>query len=423
MHYLHQLSYLKMTNTTTNNHTINYPELVEKIKCWGKELGFSQLGITDIDLSKHEQALEKWLANNYHGNMDYMARHGLMRARPAELELGTIRAISVRLDYLPTKAKCARILKAKDHAYISRYALGRDYHKLMRKRLQQLGKKITEYFENLACKNFNFRPFVDSAPILERPLAEKAGLGWVGKHSLLLNKEAGSWFFLGELLIDIPLPVTTIAADNTAATINDCGNCVACIKICPTQAIVEPYVVDARRCISYFTIESPDPIPIELRSLMGNRIYGCDDCQLICPWNKYAKLSLENDFQARHQLDEITLLVLFAWDEAYFLATFEGSPIRRIGFQSWQRNIAVALGNAPWDANIISALEGKLTVASALVAEHIHWAIAQQELKNPKNIINITNLSNARNDANNNSSARLNARLIRSVEKGLPRDA
>ena len=410
-----------MTNTTPNTPTINYPELVEKIKCWGKELGFSQLGITDIDLSKHEQALKKWIANNYHGNMDYMARHGLMRARPAELAPGTVRAISVRLDYLPTKAKCARILKAKDHAYISRYALGRDYHKLMRKRLQQLGKLITQY-----CENFNFRPFVDSAPILERPLAEKAGLGWVGKHSLLLNKEAGSWFFIGELLIDIPLPVTTVQPEkndllNTTDTkntkTNDCGHCVACIKICPTQAIVEPYVVDARRCISYFTIESPDPIPLELRPLMGNRIYGCDDCQLICPWNKYAKLSLENDFQARHQLDEITLLTLFSWDEPYFLATFEGCPIRRIGFQSWQRNIAVALGNAPWDKEIIKALEDKLSNASALVAEHIHWAIEQQQVKSPHN--NTCSISKTANDANK----RLNARLIRSVEKGLPRDA
>ena len=397
-----------MTQTTTSNHSINYPELVEKIKCWGKELGFSQLGITDIDLSEHEQALEKWLANDYHGNMDYMARHGLMRARPAELEPGTVRAISVRLDYLPTNAKCARTLKAKDHAYISRYALGRDYHKLMRKRLQQLGKKITEY-----CEHFNFRPFVDSAPILERPLAEKAGLGWVGKHSLLLNKEAGSWFFLGELLIDIPLPVTTSEAPNENSNINECGSCVACIKICPTKAIVEPYVVDARRCISYFTIESPDPIPVELRPLMGNRIYGCDDCQLICPWNKYAKLSLEEDFQARHQLDEISLLTLFSWDEAYFLSTFQGSPIRRIGYQSWQRNIATALGNADWDIEIISALEEKLMTASTLVAEHIHWALAQQTMKSPNNTEN----------NHSNSNARLNARLIRSVEKGLPRDA
>ena len=407
-----------MTNTIANNHAINYPELVEKINGWGKELGFSQLGITDVDLSKHEPALERWLANNYHGNMDYMARHGLMRARPAELELGTLRAISVRLDYLPTKAKCARILKAKDHAYISRYALGRDYHKLMRKRLQQLGKKITDYFDELDSENFNFRAFVDSAPILERPLAEKAGLGWVGKHSLLLNKEAGSWFFLGELLINIPLPVTSSETEKSKTSNNSCGSCVACIKICPTKAIVAPYVVDARRCISYFTIESPDPIPLELRPLMGNRIYGCDDCQLICPWNKYAKLSLEDDFQARHQLDEISLLALFAWDEAYFLTSLQGSPIRRIGFQSWQRNIAVALGNAPFDINIVTALAQKLTSASTLVAEHIHWAIAQQSFKNPQQLIKINKDADV-----NNSSARLNARLIRSIEKGLPRDA
>ena len=393
----------------TNNPAINYPELVEKIKCWGKELGFSQLGITDIDLSKHEQELKQWLANNYHGNMDYMARHGLMRARPAELELGTIRAISVRLDYLPTQAKCAKILKSKNHAYISRYALGRDYHKLMRKRLQQLGKKITTYIEQLEGENFNYRPFVDSAPILERPLAEKAGLGWVGKHSLLLNKEAGSWFFLGELLVDIPLPVTSIETKSESSSVNSCGNCVACIKICPTKAIVEPYVVDARRCISYFTIESPDPIPLELRPLMGNRIYGCDDCQLICPWNKYAKLSLEEDFQARHQLDEVTLLELFSWSEAYFLENLQGSPIRRIGFQSWQRNIAVALGNAPFDLAIINALEQKLSTATTMVAEHIQWALDQQHNRQSSN--------------NNNANTRLNARLIRSIEKGLPRDA
>ncbi|MBU2925930.1 tRNA epoxyqueuosine(34) reductase QueG [Colwellia sp. 1_MG-2023] len=396
-----------MTKTIPDTHAINYSQLAEKIQCWGKELGFSQLGITDIDLSQHERSLEKWLANGYHGNMEYMARHGLMRARPAELVPGTVRVISVRLDYLPTDAKCARILKAKDHAYISRYALGRDYHKLMRKRLQSLGKKIAEH-----CEEFNFRPFVDSAPILERPLAEKAGLGWVGKHTLLLNKEAGSWFFLGELLIDIPLPITSIKPKNTERSVNDCGSCVACIKICPTKAIVEPYVVDARRCISYFTIESPDPIPIELRPLMGNRIYGCDDCQLICPWNKYAKLSLEDDFQARNQLDEITLLTLFSWNETYFLDVFQGSPIRRIGFQSWQRNIAVALGNAPWDAEIVQALEDKLPLASELVAEHIHWAIAQQNLSKPnKDVMNKSPIE------------RLNARLIRSVEKGLPRDA
>ncbi len=405
----------KMKNTAINESSINYPDLIEKIKFWGKELGFSQLGITDVDLSAHEQALEKWLANGYHGNMDYMARHGLMRARPAELEPGTVRVISVRLDYLPTEAKCASILKAKDHAYISRYALGRDYHKLMRKRLQQLGKKITTY-----CEDFNFRPFVDSAPILERPLAEKAGLGWIGKHSLLLNKEAGSWFFLGELLIDIPLPLTDQAnqtnKDSQSNTpVNHCGSCVACLKICPTKAIVEPYIVDARRCISYFTIESPDPIPLELRALMGNRIYGCDDCQLICPWNKYAKLSLESDFQPRLKLDQVSLLSLFSWPEVDFLEKLQGSPIRRIGFQSWQRNIAVALGNAPYNKSIVDALEEKLTNSSALVtelvAEHIRWAIEQQATKQNTN------------SENNDSNARLNARLIRSIEKGLPRDA
>ena len=239
---------------------INYQELAEKIKIWGQELGFAQVGISDIDLSAHEPAFLTWLDNNYHGNMDYMARHGLMRARPNELEAGTIRVISARMNYLPADAKFAKLLKAKDHAYISRYALCRDYHKMMRKRLQQLGLKIKAH-----CQQFNFRPFVDSAPILERPLAEKAGLGWVGKHTLVINKEAGSWFFLGELLVDIPLP-----CDKKPE--NLCGSCVACIKMCPTGAIVEPYVVDARRCISYLTIELKEAIPVELRPLMGSRL-------------------------------------------------------------------------------------------------------------------------------------------------------
>lgn len=412
-----------MTVPNILNHSINYQALKDNIIQWSEELGFSQLGFTDIDLSEHEQALEKWLANNYHGNMDYMERHGLMRARPAELVPGTLTAISVRLDYMPTQAKCARILKTKDHAYISRYALGRDYHKLMRKRLQQLGKKITAYFEALQSDTFNFRPFVDSAPILERPLAEKAGLGWVGKHSLLLNKEAGSWFFIGELLIDIPLvtpskkePSITIKEDELDKN-KGCGSCVACIKICPTKAIVEPYVVDARRCISYFTIESPDPIPLELRPLMGNRIYGCDDCQLICPWNKYAKLSLEDDFQPRLGLDKVTLLELFAWEEQYFDTALQGSPIRRIGFQSWQRNIAVALGNAPFQTEIVQALTQKLMSSSDLVSEHIEWALAQQALKKEA----VDNKKD--NNSNSISNERLTARLIRSIEKGLPRDA
>jgi len=381
---------------------INYQELAEKIKLWGQELGFSQVGFSDIDLSSHEQALTQWLENNYHGEMDYMEKHGLMRARAQELVEGTTRVISVRMDYLPTNAKFARTLKKKDHAYISRYALGRDYHKLIRKRLKQLGDKISDY-----CESFNFRPFVDSAPILERPLAEKAGLGWVGKHSLLINKSAGSWFFLGELLVDIPLPT------NEKST-NECGNCVSCIKICPTQAIVAPYVVDARRCISYLTIELRDAIPEEFRPLIGNRIYGCDDCQLICPWNKFAKLTAEDDFSPRQSLDEVELLTLFNWDEQSFLAKTEGSPIRRIGFQSWQRNIAVAIGNAPYSEKNIAALKHNLHHAQAMVAEHIEWAIAQQLTK-----LNVITQQLEQQEKNQ----RLTARLIRSVEKGLPRDA
>ena len=376
---------------------INYQTLTEQIKLWGEALGFSQVGISDVDLSEHEAALTQWLENNYHGNMDYMARHGLMRARAKELVEGTLNVISVRMDYLPTDTKFARILKSKEHAYISRYALGRDYHKLMRKRLKQLGEKIEAHGEN-----FNYRPFVDSAPILERPLAEKAGLGWVGKHSLLINKQAGSWFFLGELLVDIPLITDTKAENN-------CGTCVACIKICPTQAIVEPYVVDARRCISYLTIELREAIPEEFRPLIGNRIYGCDDCQLICPWNKFAKLGSEDDFKPRQNLDNIDLLTLFAWNEATFLSKTEGSPIRRIGFQSWQRNIAVALGNADFSQNNVNALTAALANAEAMVAEHIEWALAQQALKQ-KALVQDKNL-------------RLTARLIRSVEKGMPRDA
>ncbi len=381
---------------------INYQELAEKIKLWGQELGFSQVGFSDIDLSSHEQALTQWLENNYHGEMDYMEKHGLMRARAQELVEGTTRVISVRMDYLPTNAKFARTLKKKDHAYISRYALGRDYHKLIRKRLKQLGDKISDY-----CESFNFRPFVDSAPILERPLAEKAGLGWVGKHSLLINKSAGSWFFLGELLVDIPLPTDEKST-------NECGNCVSCIKICPTQAIVAPYVVDARRCISYLTIELRDAIPEEFRPLIGNRIYGCDDCQLICPWNKFAKLTAEDDFSPRQSLDDVELLTLFNWDEQSFLAKTEGSPIRRIGFQSWQRNIAVAIGNAPYSEENIAALKHNLHHAQAMVAEHIEWAIAQQLTK-----LNAITLQREQQEKNQ----RLTARLIRSVEKGLPRDA
>lgn len=374
--------------------------LRQKIEYWGKELGFSQIGFSDVDLSSYEEGFKQWLAKNFHGNMEYMAKHGTMRTRPAELVEGTLSCISVRLDYLPVNAQFAQTLKKTNHAYVSRYALGRDYHKLMRKKLKALGNKIRDY-----CEHFNFRPFVDSAPLLERPLAEKAGLGWTGKHSLVINKNAGSWFFLGELLINIPLN-----ADEKTQK-NECGQCVSCIKICPTGAIVEPYVVDARRCISYLTIELKDAIPIEFRSQMGNRIYGCDDCQLICPWNKFAKTTQTPDFNARENLDNISLVELFAWDEATFLRKTEGSPIRRIGYECWQRNIAIALGNAPFDQHIVTALQQKLAISTAMVVEHIEWALKEQDKKI------------AQREPQKHDLSRLTGRLIRTIEKGLPRDA
>jgi epoxyqueuosine reductase len=369
-------------------------QLTENIKAWGKALGFQQVGISDIDLSQHEAYLQNWLDKGYQGELAYMSEHGMKRARPEELLPGTVRVISVRMDYLPPDAQFARTLKNKHKAYISRYALGRDYHKLLRSRLKKLGDKI-----QAECAEFNFRPFVDSAPVLEHAIAQKAGIGWTGKHSLTLNKQAGSWFFLGELFINLPLPVDEPAQDG-------CGSCSACVTICPTQAIVEPYVVDARRCISYLTIEQKGAIPEQYRSLIGNRIYGCDDCQLICPWNRYAQLSDESDFSPRKQLQDKDLLELFAWDEATFLTNTEGSAIRRIGFQRWQRNIATALGNAPHAEEIVSALQLALEQASPLVAEHIHWALEQQSTKQ-----------------SSEENTRLTQRLIRSIEKGLPRDA
>ncbi len=275
-------------------------QLAQNIKQWGLELGFQQVGITDTDLSESEPKLQAWLDKQYHGEMDWMARHGMMRARPHELLPGTLRVISVRMNYLPAHAAFARTLKNPSQGYISRYALGRDYHKLLRNRLKKLGERIQQH-----CVSLNFRPFVDSAPILERPLAEKAGLGWTGKHSLILNREAGSFFFLGELLIDLPLPVDAPVAEG-------CGKCVACITTCPTGAIVAPYTVDARRCISYLTIELEGVIPEALRPLMGNRIYGCDDCQLICPWNRYSQLTDEDDFSPRKPLHAPKLIELFA---------------------------------------------------------------------------------------------------------------
>ncbi len=376
----------------------NLLELAKSIKEWGKALGFQQVGICDVDLSLHEKHLETWLAKGFHGEMKYMQEHGKKRSRPAELLPGTVRIISVRMDYLPPDASFAKELKNKQIGYISRYALGRDYHKVMRARLKKLAVKIQE-----ACSEFNYRPFVDSAPVLEHAIAEKAGIGWTGKHSLTINSEGGSWFFLGELFIDIPLPVDQAVEEN-------CGQCTACLTICPTQAIVAPYTVDARKCISYLTIEHDGIIPVELRPLMGNRIYGCDDCQLICPWNRYAKITDENDFHPRQQLKAQKLLDLFNWDESQFLQNTEGSPIRRIGFQKWQRNIAIALGNADFDIDIIEALNSRLESSSDIVSEHIHWAIQQQSAKQTKLPADTQVI-------------RLKERLIRSIEKGLKRDA
>lgn len=368
-------------------------DLTEHIKNLGKSLGFQQVGICDVDLSRHEAHLQAWLDKGMHGEMQYMAEHGMKRARPHELVPGTLRVISVRMDYLPPDAGFARNLKNRQLAYISRYALGRDYHKLIRQRLKKFGEQIQQKVSELA-----FRPFVDSAPVLEHAVAEKAGIGWTGKHSLTINREAGSWFFLGELFINLPLPIDSPVAEG-------CGSCTACLTICPTGAIVEPYVVDARRCISYLTIEQKGPIPEEFRPLLGNRIYGCDDCQLVCPWNRYAQITDEADFHPRQQLHGKTLLELFAWDEQRFLKNTEGSPIRRIGFERWQRNIAVGLGNAPYADEIVASLQAARESASELVREHIDWALVQQAQRKP------------------GQADRQTLRLIRSVEKGLPRDA
>jgi len=344
-------------------------ELNKKIKQWGNELGFQQVGISDTDLEQAEQRLESWVSQGYHADMDYMTKHGLKRSRPALLHPDTCSIISVRMNYLPEESVLIEnTLNTPIAAFISRYALGRDYHKVLRKRLQKLASKIED-----EVGIFGYRAFVDSAPVLEKAIAEKAGLGWIGKHSNLIHKKEGSWFFLGEIYTSLPL-----IADEKAS--NHCGQCSACIDICPTQAIIEPYQVDARRCISYLTIELKGTIPIEFRSLIGNRIYGCDDCQLICPWNRFARLSAETDFNPRHNLNSQHLLTVFNWSESEFLNFTEGSAIRRIGYQQWQRNIAIALGNAPYSDEIKNNLLLKLNHSSELVSEHILWALEQQRL-------------------------------------------
>jgi epoxyqueuosine reductase len=344
------------------------------IKQWGQVLGFSQIGISDIHLTEAENHLQHWLDNGFHGEMSYMYKHGLKRSRPQLLQEGTRSIISVRMDYLPEPmTNSEKRLNNPLAAFISRYALGRDYHKVLRHRLQTLAEKI-----QAEIGEFGYRAFVDSAPVLEKAIAEKAGLGWIGKHSNLINAKAGSWFFLGEIYTDLALP-----SDNPAQ--NHCGKCRACLEICPTQAIVAPYQVDARRCISYLTIELHGTIPLEFRSQIGNRIYGCDDCQLICPWNRFARISTESDFNPRYNLNSLQLIEAFAWDESEFLRKMEGSAIRRIGHERWLRNIAVALGNAKPSAEIKQALLAKQNHPTELVREHVLWALQQLNLPIVKN--------------------------------------
>ncbi len=340
--------------------------LLDRIREWGDALGFQALGFTGVDLQQHEEYLQKWLAKGYHGEMEWMARHGSKRSQPNALVPGTCTVITARMDYLPEGADAEQVLSQSELAYISRYALGRDYHKLMRARLAKLARQIETQLGT-----GRYRAFVDSAPVLERALAENAGLGWIGKNTMLLNDKAGSWFFLGEIYTDIPLP-----PDPPQAT-QHCGTCQACLDICPTQAFVAPWVLDARKCISYLTIEFDGVIPEALRQAMGNRIYGCDDCQLVCPWNKFAAQTREPDFAPRHQLDSITLATCFGWDEATFLARTEGSAIRRIGYSQWRRNVAIALGNADTSDAVVRALQSAVDDPSAVVREHVLWALAQ----------------------------------------------
>ncbi|WP_286237015.1 tRNA epoxyqueuosine(34) reductase QueG [Neptuniibacter halophilus] len=338
--------------------------LADNIKRWALELGFQQCGITDCDLEAERAHYEAWLTQHFHGEMSYLSNHMDKRFDAAQLVPGAQRIICVRMDYLPPDTRPLEVLDSDGKAYVSRYTLGRDYHKLIRKRLSQLGDRI-----NAETGERVFRAFVDSAPVLERPLAEKAGIGWRGKHTLVLNREAGSLFFLGELFIDLPLPVDPPTDEE------HCGKCTACIDVCPTQAFPQPHLLDARRCISYLTIELKGAIPVELRPLMGNRIFGCDDCQLICPWNRFAKITAEADFHPRRKLDRADLLTLFSWSEETFLEKTAGSAIRRTGHEGWLRNIAVALGNSRGGEAVENALKEKLQHPSELVREHCQWAL------------------------------------------------
>jgi len=340
--------------------------LPEQIRAWASELGFADAGITCADTGPHAERLQQWLKAGYHGEMAYMADHGDKRYTPDALVPGTTRVISVRMDYLPAPDNPKQVLTDRETAYVTRYALGRDYHKLMRKRLAALAAKIDS-----AVSGYDYRAFVDSAPVLERGLAQRAGLGWIGKNNMLIHPRAGSFFFLGEIFTSAPLPV------DKAFDSEHCGSCSACLDICPTDAFVGAHLLDARRCISYLTIELKGPIPEELRSKMGNRVFGCDDCQLVCPWNKFNKPTRENDFQPRHGLDNSTLAELFLWTEDEFLKRTEGSAIRRTGYENWLRNLAVGLGNAPSTIPVIEALKQRADHPSALVREHVAWALQQ----------------------------------------------
>ena len=346
---------------------MDYAAFAQRIKDWGLELGFQAVGIAHADLSAAEPRLLDWLDRGWHGEMEYMARNTELRSNPASLKPGTLRVISCRMDYLhDVPVSLAEELKP-GHAYIARYARGRDYHKVLRARLQKLCERI-----EAESGPFGYRVFTDSAPVLEVELAAKAGIGWRGKHTLLLSRDAGSWFFLGEIYCDLALPVDREEE-------NRCGSCQRCIDVCPTQAIRGAYQLEARRCISYLTIEHKSAIPEELRPLIGNRVYGCDDCQLVCPWNRFAQSSGEEDFRVRNGLDRATLVELFAWSETEFDERMRGSPIRRIGYERWLRNLAVGLGNAPTSPDVIAALHARANHSSALVREHVRWAIARHE--------------------------------------------
>jgi len=360
------MEHAKSARTVRRLRPTQLAALAVRMKSWGRDLGFQAVGVADTDLSTAEPRFLAWLASGFAGELDYMRKHGAKRTRPASLVPGTVRVISARMDYRPGAADSERVLADGDKAFIARYALGRDYHKVLRSRLQRLADRIAE-----ETGVFGYRVFTDSAPVMEVELARKAGLGWRGKHTLLIAREAGSFFFLGDIYTDLPLPVDAPVDEH-------CGSCRKCLDVCPTRAIVAPYELDARRCISYLTIELKGSIPVELRPLIGNRVYGCDDCQLVCPWNRYAQLSPEPDFRVRNGLDAAELIELFAWTEEEFRRRMAGSAILRIGYERWLRNLAVGLGNAPNSAGAVAALRARAGHPSALVREHVAWALARQ---------------------------------------------